>query len=116
MKEIGIAIILIILMLLLLNPLHFFMPSMMLTGLLLASILVFALFAVFILQEKVVDERENAHRMLSGRVAYLTGSTLLTVGIIFQSLSHAVDPWLFATLVIMIVSKIGVRIYTDWNF
>jgi hypothetical protein len=51
--------------------------------------------------------------MLSGRIAFLVGSTLLTLGIIVQSLNHNVDAWLVVTLVAMILSKIVVRIYGD---
>ena len=113
LKEISIAVILIILLLVLLNPFHMFMPDMMLMAILIAAVLAFGLFAAFILQEKVVDEREDAHRALSGRAAFLAGATLLVLGILVQSFSHHVDPWLLIALVGMVVSKIAVRLYSD---
>ena len=112
-KEVTIALILIVLTILLLNPFHFWMPEMMVMVMLVLTFVVFALYAIFIMQEKAQDEREIAHRMLSGRVAFLTGSTLLTVGILVQALSHSVDAWLVITLVAMVLSKIVARIYGD---
>ena len=98
---------------LLLNPFHFWMPEMMVMAMFAVTFIVFALFAIFVLREKAQDEREVAHRMLSGRVAFLVGSALLTLGIIAQSLNHNVDAWLVVTLVAMILSKIVARIYGD---
>jgi hypothetical protein len=115
-KEISVAVVLIVLLVLLLNPLHFWMPSMMLVGILVAAVVVFGIFATFILQEKVVDEREDAHRAFAGRVAFLAGSAVLVFAIIIQSFSHSVDPWLVVTFVAMTIAKIGARSYSDLNF
>jgi Na+/glutamate symporter len=86
---------------------------MMVTLMLVLTFIALALFAIFVLREKAQDEREIAHRMLSGRVAFLVGSALLTFGVIIQSLNHSVDAWLVVTLVAMIFSKIVARIYGD---
>ena len=112
-KEISIAVILLVLLLVLLNPLHFWMPSMMVLALLVAALVAAGFFAAFILNEKAIDEREDVHRALAGRAAYLSGSAVLILGILVQSVSHAVDPWLFIALVAMIVSKIAVRLHAD---
>ncbi len=77
------------------------------------TLVVFAFFAVFVLREKVGDEREAAHRMLSGRVAFLIGSALLTVAIVTQSFQDSVDTWLVVVLVAMVLSKLVTRIYGD---
>ena len=111
--EIGISLALVMLAVLLLNPFHFWMPNMMHMVVLAFTLVIFALFTVFILREKVQDERDTVHRMLSGRVAFLTGSTLLTIGIIVQSLRGSVDVWLVVVLVAMVLSKLGTRIYSD---
>ncbi len=111
--EIAISSILIALTTLLLNPFHFWMPNMIHMLTLGITLVVFALFAIFILREKVQDEREAVHRMLSGRVAFLTGSALLTVAIVVQSLQDAVDVWLVIVIVAMVLSKIVTRIYSD---
>jgi len=114
--EIGISLILVILTILLLNPFHFWMPNMMHMLVLGITLVVFALFAIFIVREKAQDEREAAHRMLSGRVAFLTGSTLLTIAIVVQSLNDTIDVWLVIVLVAMVISKLITRIYSDNRF
>lgn len=111
--EAAISFILIALTVLLMNPFHFWMPNMLHMMMLALTLVVFAFFAIFILREKVQDERDAVHRMLSGRVAFLTGSTLLTVGIVIQSLQEGVDVWLVIVLVAMVLSKIVARIYSD---
>ncbi len=111
-----VSVILIALLLLIWNPWSFWMPTMMLVSVLIALLIAFSLFASFILQEKVADEREGSHRMLAGRAAFLTGSAVLMIGIFVQAFSHAVDIWLVVALVVMIITKIGSRIYSDRNF
>jgi len=108
-----ISFVLVILALLLLNPFHFWMPNMIHMVILAFTLVIFALFAIFVLREKVQDERDAVHRMLSGRVAFLTGSALLTIGIVVQSLQDAVDVWLVIVLVAMVLSKLVTRIYSD---
>ena len=46
------------------------------------TLVIFAFYEVFFLREKIQDERDTVHRMLSGRVAFLSGSALLTIGIV----------------------------------
>ena len=111
--EILISFVLVLLAILLLNPFHFWMPNMMHMVMLAFILVIFALFAIFVLREKVQDERDSVHRMLSGRVAFLTGSALLTIGIVAQSLEDAVDVWLVVVLVAMVLSKLVTRIYSD---
>lgn len=107
------AAILIILLLLILNPFGFWMPTMAHMLVLGGTFVVFALFAVFIFRERGGDEREDAHRMLAGRIAFLVGSTALTCGILFQEYRGELDPWLIFSLVLMILAKIGSRIWSD---
>lgn len=111
--EVAISLALIILTALLLNPFHFWMPEMIHVVMLGLTLVIFALFAIFILREKVEDERESALRMLSGRVAFLIGSALLTTGIVVESLQDRVDIWLVIALVAMVLSKLITRIYGD---
>ncbi|MDP3741579.1 MAG: hypothetical protein Q8R08_04645 [bacterium] len=115
-KEIAGAAVLIILLLLLLNPLQFWMPSAV--GMLILAILVviFAVFASFILREKARDEREAMHHMYADRIAFLAGAGLLVIGITIQSLRHDLDPWLAYTLGAMIFAKLASLIYTQNHF
>ncbi|MEK7069155.1 MAG: hypothetical protein AAB947_02110 [Patescibacteria group bacterium] len=114
-KEIMVPLALIVLAILLLNPFHFWMPDMMVMGMLVALLILFGIFASFILKEKVFDERDDANRSLAGRNAFLAGSAILMFGIAIQGYSHKVDAWLVIALVIMIVVKIATRFWSDKN-
>lgn len=115
LKEIIVTVCLVGLAILLLNPLHFWMPDMMVMFILAIILGLFAFFASFVLRENTFDEREEGHRALAGRNAFLVGAGLLTLGIVFQGYAHAVDPWLVFTLIAMIVAKIATRIWSDKN-
>lgn len=104
-----------ILAILLLNPFNFWMPDMVVMSMLACIFVLFALFAGFILNEQAEDERENAHRTLAGRNAFLIGSGVLMLGIIVQGYYHTVDPWLVAALSLMIMTKVITRVWSDRN-
>lgn len=114
-KEIISAGILIVLLLAVLNPLHFWMPGMMAMLILLIMIVIFGIFASFVLNEKARDERETMHRMFADRIAFLAGSAILVIGITIQGLRHALDPWLIYTLGAMILGKLISLIYSQNN-
>jgi hypothetical protein len=115
LKETSTTVALIVLAILLLNPFHFWMPDMMLMCMLAITLALFGLFASFILREKSIDERENQHKSLAGRNAFLAGSGILTLGIVVQGYAHAVDPWLVITLIGMIAVKLITRRWSDKN-
>lgn len=115
LKESIVTVGLVVTAILLLNPFHFWMPDMMVMSMLAIILVLFATFASFILREKAVDERDDQHKALAGRNAFLVGSTTLILGIIVQGYSHAVDSWLVVALIIMVVTKIGARIWSDRN-
>lgn len=106
---------LIVLAVLLLNPFDFWMPDMMVMGMLVTTLVLFGIFASFILREGTVDERDQSHKTLAGRNAFLAGSAVLILGIVIQGHTHAVDPWLVVTLTVMIIAKIATRIWSDTN-
>lgn len=112
-KEVGAGGMLLILLVLLVNPYHVWMPDMIHMMAVTALLLVFAFFASVILRERAHDEREGTHRMYAGRAAFLVGSLLLIAGTIYQSLNDRLDIWLPVVLVAMIIAKIGTRLYTD---
>jgi len=112
-KEIIVSALIIILAILLLNPMDFWMPNILVMCMLAFALALFALFAGFILKEKAFDERDVINRSLAGRNAFLTGSAVLMLGIVWQGYSHTVDPWLVVSLVVMIVVKIGTRLKSD---
>ncbi len=113
--ETLVAICLIVLAILLLNPFHFWMPDMVVMCMLAFALGLFGVFASFILRESRVDEREAVHRTLAGRNAFLAGAGVLTLAIVIQGYTHSVDPWLVVALVVMIVVKILTRVWSDKN-
>lgn len=71
-----------------------------------AVLILFGLFALFVWREKPQDEREEAHAHFAGRTAYLLGGSMLVIGMVTQSFVHTIDPWLPATLLVMILGKL----------
>jgi peptidoglycan/LPS O-acetylase OafA/YrhL len=116
LKELSVTLLFIIIAILLLNPFNFWMPNMLLMVILALALIIFGVFISFVLREKVLDERDNVHRQLAGRNAFLTGSIVLVVGLMIQGYKHQIDPWLVLALVFMIVAKVATRIWSDKNF
>jgi hypothetical protein len=112
-KEIVVSSSIIILAVLLLNPMHFWMPDALVMCMLAIVLVLFGFFASFVLKEKVYDERDLVNRSLAGRNAFVVGSGVLMLGIVFQGYGHVVDPWLVVSLILMILAKIGTRCWKD---
>ena len=111
--ETFVSIVLVVLLVLLVNPMHFWMPSMANMLILGATFGVFAIFATLIIKEKAEDEREALHRSLAGRAAYLSGAVVLVVGIFYQSYKDNIDIWLLFALLVMIITKGVTRFYSE---
>ncbi len=111
--EIIVSTVLVCLLVLTVNPFNIFMPDMFEMMIGIVALIVFAFFAAFVVREKVVDEREEAHRSLAGRYSFIVGATTLIIGIIVQLFEHNVDNWLVVSLIVMIITKLSIRIYTE---
>jgi len=112
-KEIVSVIIVIIIGLVILNPLHILMSSMVEMTLYSFLLVITAIFAGFVANEKVQDEREEKHRASAGRVGYLLGLGVLVMGIAIQTFSHqTVDPWLTIGIIAMVIGKSLSHLYT----
>lgn len=109
------AIVVLLLAVLLLNPFHFWMPGMAQMAVLGCLLVAFAVLSVYLLQENARDEREAAHRMLAGRVAFFIGSLILVIGIAVESVHGTPNMWLVLSLAGMIFGKIAARFYSDWK-
>ncbi len=72
---------------------------------------VFLIFSALVFREQSKDERENVLKMNAGRISFLAGSIIAVVGILFQSMSHNVDPWLVYTLIGMVLVKTIIRVF-----
>lgn len=111
--EITIAVLMILILLSFIRPTMLLMPSNLEMMLGLFLIILFLVFFSLVWKEKYADERENFHRLHAGRVSFMVGTSVLVIGIAFQSLSHDVDPWLVYTLILMILAKVGARVYSQ---
>ena len=60
-----------------------------------------------------VDEREMSHRYTSARVALIAGTAFLSLAVVYQLLTHQLDYWLLAGLVVINLAKILSLIYSD---
>lgn len=114
-QEIFITAALFVLLLTFLNPLHLWMPSKVEMVLIFALLVVFAVYASMVLREKPQDEREELHRMFAGRVGFLVGATVLLVGVIVESVTYTIDPWLVFALIAMAGGKVLARAYSSFR-
>lgn len=110
--EIVVGAGLVVLLMLIGNPFNILMPSPV-TMMLLGGIAVLSLlFISFVWKETAQDERENLHRLLAGRTAFLAGAGILLLGITMQTLQHRLDPWLVVALGAMVLTKLVTRWYS----
>jgi hypothetical protein len=109
-KDIVVPVVLVALLGLLLEPFGF-MPSMAVMTILILSVGVFAVFALFLWREKGTDEREQAHIHRADRFGFMFGALVLLVAIVVESLAHMLSPWIVLALVVMIVAKAVALIY-----
>jgi hypothetical protein len=114
-KEIVVATLLIIIAFLILNPFYFWMPDLLLKILLVGIFILFGFYAIFIIRERAGDEREDFHRMLAGRNAFLAGSLVIIIGIIVEATTYMIDKWLVLALIVMLVVKLLTRFWSDRN-
>ena len=111
--EIIFSLVLIGLLTIFLLPTKLLMPMSSSVMMILVLIIVFLGFSIFIWKEKAHDEREHLHILNAGRISYFIGCLILICGIIIQSLSHNIDPWLIYTLIVMVLAKILSRFYSQ---
>ena len=113
--EVILVTVLVLLLATLIDPFNIAMGSMLYMSVIGMITAVYFVVVFFIWGEKPHDEREYEHRFASSRAAYLAGSAVLILGIILQSLTHGINPWLPSTLAAMFVAKLVTRIYFE-NF
>lgn len=113
LPEITVSIILIVLLILLLDPFMYFMPTPMQLIIVAFVLIIFSSFAAFVWKEKARDEREELHINIASRFAYLSGTVILIIGIIYQIFSHSLDRWLVLALITMIIAKIIGSLYAN---
>lgn len=113
--EIIVSVLLITALLACLNPLNLLMPPPFVMMAVVALLIIFGLFSIYIWKERKGDERENYHKILSGHFAFLTGSFILVLAIAYQEINHSLDPWLVYGLIGMIIAKLISQYYNEKN-
>lgn len=111
--QILVALVLAFFLMVLADFVPFWMPMM---GEMLALVIVVVLLLVwvgFVMQEQAQDEREILLKMKAGRVAYLSGLGVLTLGLVVEAFSHNIDPWITIGLAVMVLSKLFSRLYNE---
>lgn len=106
LSETVVAIVIILLLFALINPTNVFMTTTLEMMLIVGLVLLFGLFVSFVWREKIQDERDSMLRMMADRVGFLAGSAILIIGIVVESLQHALSDWLLIALAAMIIAKI----------
>lgn len=110
-SEKVVASILVILLICFVNPFNVWMTDALHMTILGGIVAVFAAFAVLLWKERAVDEREQLHRFIAARFAYIAGATLLLFGTVIQAFSHKIDPWIPSILASMVFAKIAGRFF-----
>lgn len=112
--QIGFALILVGLLVLLSDPFMLWMPPMVAMVALLSLAVLMCAWLGFVMKEQAQDEREALNRMHAGRVAYLSGAGVLTLALVVQGfVEHHIDPWIAGALGAMVLAKLAARAYFD---
>jgi len=111
--EIIITFVILALLVFFVNPFMVWMPNAlhyMIAGGLVVSV---ALFAGLFWRGDPQDEREELHRHVAARFAYITGVAVLAGGIIIESFVREPDIWLVVALGAMVVAKLAGHFYSE---
>lgn len=111
--HITVAVALIVLLALLIDPFMYWMPTGMHMIVLLGATAMAALWSGFVVYERAHDEREVALTMHAGRIAYLSGIAVLTIALVVQGIQYTIDPWIPLALGVMVVAKITARLLAE---
>jgi len=115
LSESLVALALLVVLFLKVDPLHWFMPTEMQMIVLCVFAAAFALYAGVVFREQAKDERESSHLYRASRWGYLVGVVALTVLIVVQDVLHRLDPWLLGILGLMVVTKLVVLRWAQWR-
>ncbi|MBU6323358.1 MAG: hypothetical protein KGI41_00515 [Patescibacteria group bacterium] len=111
--EYLIAVALVALLGLLTNPFMVWMPTPTQMVVVFVAAILAVVYGGFVLKEQAGDERETLHRMLAGRAAFLTAMAVLTMALIYQGVTHTIDPWIPAALALTIFAKLVARAWAS---
>jgi len=113
--EIVVSLVLVVVLLTFLRGPELLMPMSFDSMALVLFVIFLVMFIGLLFREGALDERERLHRLEAGRFAYIAGILVITAGIVYQSFSYNIDPWLVYALITMIIVKIASRVYAQMN-
>jgi cobalamin synthase len=115
LPEIAFSSALLLVILLKIDPLHWFMPTalqMLLLAVLTAGM---AIYVGIIYRERARDERERDHLYRASRAGYLVGVIALSALVVVQDLRHELDPLVLIVLALMILTKLAVLKFNQYR-
>ena len=105
-NEIIIAAALLILLVLVVNPWHLWMPDMLTYAVVGALLILAGLFAGIAFRGTPEDEREEMHLFFASKAGYFVGVVILLIGVSLRLFEGYVDPWLAGALAGMVIGKV----------
>lgn len=112
--EILLVLVLVALSIGIFNP--YWMPMGMQLLLLVALVVLFGVFAVFLWREQGGDERERMLMHMSDRTGFLAGGSVLLIAIVVDTyMNHYFNPWILGALAALIIGKVLSFIYHNRN-
>ena len=108
LSEILVSAAMLLVILLKIDPLHWFMPTALQMVLLAVLVSGMAIYVGLIFREKARDERESSHLYRASRAGYLVGVLALSALVVVQDLRHQLDPMVLLVLAAMIITKLAV--------
>lgn len=111
--EITLAVAFVTLLALLLNPFGFLMSDSVEYMFIAGFAIVMAVFLALVWREQARDEREQLHRFVASRAAYLLGSATLALAIVIEKITLGMaDVWLVVALSVMVLAKLAGLLYS----
>jgi uncharacterized oligopeptide transporter (OPT) family protein len=80
-----------------------------------AALIVYTVLLSLAGEGTTIDERETEHRFIAARIALITGTASLSIGVLYQLFTHQLDYWLLVSLIGINVSKIISLIYLNYR-
>lgn len=110
--ELITSTLIVVILILFVNPFMILMPSTVLYMALAGLIILVAIFVGLVWREHTNDEREELHRFVASRFAYIVGIVILTIGVALESLGHTPNVWLVSALGAMVLAKLVGHLYS----
>jgi hypothetical protein len=113
MLSTGVTLFLIGTLVLLMDPFMYWMPEGYIFWMLLVAAATAVVWVGLVSFELPRDEREVLQTHIAARAAYISGVVMLTAALVYQGYHMMFNPWIPATLIVMLVVKLGVRLYAE---